>query len=196
MNSLAPRFCTLGCGRKVFAKGFCTAHYIRIRRHGDAGHGGDLRPISNRTSSTAHNDFLAKALASETDQCVLWPFGKRGSYGKSNRQGTHRIVCTKAHGCAPSTKHEAAHSCGVPECVNPRHLRWALPKENCADRLLHGTHVLGEKCGTSKLTEVQVRDIRRLAGVVTGAELSRRFGVGQMQISRIVRRQQWGWLDE
>jgi hypothetical protein len=52
-----------------------------------------------------------------------------------------RVMCKLAHGPAPTPKHHAAHSCGKGHeaCINPKHLRWATPRENAADAKLHGT---------------------------------------------------------
>jgi hypothetical protein len=79
--------------------------------------------------------------------------------------------------------------------VNPLHLRWATPVENEADKRSHGTHLRGGLCGASKLTESQVLDIRRrvAAGDSQGA-IAREYGVSQPAISRIMKRENWGWL--
>ncbi|PBB75193.1 hypothetical protein CK227_10400 [Mesorhizobium sp. WSM4308] len=185
----------MDCGRAVTAKGLCMAHYLRLRRYGDPSRGGELS-VRTRTNPAKISEFIASALESDMRECIIWPFGKSDGYGKFGSTYAHRFICEQKHGPSPSDIHEAAHGCGNASCVNHRHLRWALPKENSADRLVHGTHILGEKCGTSKLTSDDVKEIRRLHGKVTGAELSRRYGVGQMQISRILRRQRWGWLDD
>ena len=54
------------------------------------------------------------------------------------------------------------------------------------------------KCNPmSKLSEEQVLEIRKLAaeGVVQ-RRIAERFGIGPMQVSRIVRGKRWGWLDK
>jgi len=58
-------------------------------------------------------------------------------------------------------------------------------------KVAHPHH--GEDHGMSKVTWVEVEDIRRLyaTGRHTQKALGERFGVGPTQISRIVRREQW-----
>ncbi len=89
--------------------------------------------------------------------CLIWPYSRIGKYGAYSirNKGTyaHVVVCTIAHGKKLSMRHQAAHRCGNTLCVNPQHLRWATPKQNCADKVLHGTDNRGEKNNMSKLTE-------------------------------------------
>ena len=87
-------------------------------------------------------------------------------------------------------------SCGKGHeaCVNPRHLYWGTPIENAADRVRHGTHLKGEDCASAKLTVDQVREIRRLSLSLPQREVADRFGISKQRVSKIVRREQWGWL--
>jgi hypothetical protein len=63
-------------------------------------------------------------------------------------------MCILAHGLPPFPKAEAAHGCGKGHlgCFSPKHVRWATPAENAADRVKHGTANRGEKVACSKLT--------------------------------------------
>lgn len=87
-------------------------------------------------------DFLAVAIASNTDECILWPYAVRSSSGYGafsigrKNYDAHRFVCVQAHG---ESDLQAAHSCGNKLCVNPRHLRWCDAKTNMADAKAHGT---------------------------------------------------------
>ena len=49
-----------------------------------------------------------------------------------------RLICEEAYGPPPTSKHQAAHNtpngCIGGLCVEPRHLRWATPRENLNDR--------------------------------------------------------------
>ena len=51
----------------------------------------------------------------------------------------------------------------------------------------------GEKCYAAKLTEADVRELRRAHAEdgVGPTALARRFGIGQTQASRIIKRQKW-----
>lgn len=94
------------------------------------------------------DDFVALALVSDTDSCIMWPFAVRKSsgYGAHNTPrpekrnvDAHRHVCTLAHGVAPTNLHEAAHACGWKLCINPKHLSWQLHIINMADAVNAGT---------------------------------------------------------
>lgn len=96
--------------------------------------------------------FIANALCSYTDTCIIWPFAVRKSNGygaysegwgatKKNHEA-HRYVCAQAHG-QPEIGEEAAHSCGKKLCVNWKHLSWKRPIENMQDAKDHGTLIGG-----------------------------------------------------
>ena len=78
--------------------------------------------------------------------------------------------------------------------MNQGHLRWATPVENHADKIGHGTTNRGERQGASRLTEAQVLEIRGLAGLVSKAEIGRRYGVDRSHVSKIISRDVWTWL--
>jgi hypothetical protein len=138
-------------------------------------------------------------MAIETDECIRWPFATRhGGYGVMYWDGQQRTVhtaaCEIANGPRPQGM-QAAHNCGVPACFNRRHLRWATPKQNMADHLIHGTSNRGGRHGLAKLTEHDVRTIRQLDGVISQREIGRRFGVSGKYVAEIVQRKTWAWLD-
>lgn len=185
---MAKRICSIeGCESYVVGWGWCRSHYKRWKKHGDPLAGGpylhDRRPL------------LAEVLATETDECVIWPV--QGSYkypvivvDGSNR-GVHVVVCEHHHGPKPSPTHQVAHSCGVTRCVNYRHVRWATPAENNADKVMHGT-----ARRPLKLTVPQVREIRqRRAAGEPLRSLAAEFAVTECTISAIARRHIWAWLD-
>lgn len=93
------------------------------------------------------------------------------------------------------------HHCDNPSCVNPEHLFLGTATDNMRDmtrkgrniRQTHPEKFRGENAGLAKLTEEQVRDIRRLyaAGGVTYKELARRYGVAKYAIQSVVKRLTW-----
>lgn len=138
--------------------------------------------------------FLKLHVSETSEQCLPWPFGKRqAGYGLAVVGGVQkhasRWMCILAHGDAPTESHQAAHSCGNPECVNPRHLRWATPKENCADKYTHGTHIFGEASGKTPLSEDDVRAIRSAPPDLVA--LVQRYGVSKGCISKIRSGKRW-----
>ena len=70
----------------------------------------------------------------------------------------------------------------------PWNCKWATRSEQAKNR----RHPQGERCGSSKLTEDQVREIRRLAAEGRSkASLGRQFGVTDAAIFKIVKRECW-----
>lgn len=141
--------------------------------------------------------FLIAAQDADCDQCILWPFGKMGrGYGSvmnldtGRVMGAHRVACERANGKPPTPKHHAAHRCGNPGCINPKHLRWATARENAADKRLHGTDNNGERHGIASLTNRQAAEIRRrLRHAVRGDQrrIADEYGVSPMVVSQVAR---------
>lgn len=113
---------------------------------------------------------------------------------KRKTTNIHRLVCEAFNGPPPSPKHEVAHGDGIRTNNFFLNLRWATREENQSDRWSHGTAAAGARHGMSKLTVDEVIAIK-------GADYSRhgsfkkmaaKMGVGQVQISRIVKGKRWG----
>lgn len=182
------------CGKPHYGKGFCRAHYMRLRNHGD--------PLGGRTPPGELMRFIREVVLKHTSsECLTWPFGTDAAgYGRVHIDGKQhvvsRYVCEFVNGPPPTPKHDAAHACGNGHeaCIAPAHLSWKTRAENMADTLIHGTHNRGERQGSSKLTEHQVHEIRRLKGSLTISEIGRLFGIDQSHVSAVQRRKAWAWL--
>lgn len=178
------------------ARGMCVMHYCRWKRHGDSSI--RLRP-ANGEAIAFYRDVV---LNYDGDECLIWPFSTSGGgYGsvtlEDGRQGNvHLFLCEAINGPAPSSIHQAAHSCGKGKygCVTKRHLSWKTIKENHADKIAHGTSNRGTRNGQSKLTDADVRAIRSLRGRVNQYEIAKEYGVSQTTISHIHTGKMWGWL--
>lgn len=134
-------------------------------------------------------DFLRAAIASQTDECILWPWSCAGSgYGQFGTEGklwkAHVWVCTQVHGPRPEKKY-AAHSCHQQTCVNPRHVSWKTNSENMLDKREIGT---GNRCGfgpKGKLTPQQRGEILALRGKLTHREIANRYGIVESTVRHI-----------
>lgn len=73
-------------------------------------------------------------------------------------------------------------------------MRWKTPSENQMDRVAHGTSNRGERCGSARLTENDVRTIRIRSDERVGV-LAREYGVTHGTIIAIRKRKSWAWLD-
>lgn len=178
------------CLRAAKARGWCNTHYEAWRKCGDP---------TGLKKDRRGQEYLARIIENPTGEgCLAWPFGiDKSGYGQMWSEGrtrqVSRVVCEKVHGDPPTPRHQAAHSCGKGHeaCVAPWHLSWKTPTENSADKVGHGTLIFGERQWLSKLTKEDVREIRSLAGKITGRELAKRFGVAATNISQIQKRHSW-----
>src|SRR5262249_4534275 len=129
-------------------------------------------------------------------ECVIWPLScdnhgyPCGGYN-GQKLKSHRWICEATHGPAPEGKPHAAHSCGRTNCVNPKHLRWASPKENMADSVRLGTIRSAGPGRRRKLTEADVARIMSLKGTASYDKIGAMFGVKGKQIGKIYRGEQW-----
>lgn len=144
-------------------------------------------------------DDLKSMISIQTDDCILWTYALQGlGYGvivvNRQRYGTHRLALVLSGQPEPEGRWDAAHSCDVKACVNPRHLSWQSRSQNLLEAYERGLSNAHNK----RLTDDDVREIRRLYYFVPGkdgvaqsgnsAELAERFGVSQGTISGIFKR--------
>lgn len=144
--------------------------------------------------------MVADALANETRGCVIWPFPNKNPYpvckAAGKQIGCHRYACEARHGPAPDDGHtyiDAAHSCGVKQCVSPWCLEWKTRQENITDNIAQGKMLHGSKIGVSKLVEENVEAILNeyASGVSTQQELADRYEVTNDTISLITSGKIW-----
>lgn len=110
------------------------------------------------------------------------------------RRLVHRLVLEAFVGPCPAGM-EGCHNDGDVNNNRLSNLRWDTRGANAEDRRMHGTMLLGENHPRAKLTEDDVREIRRL--VSTGwsdAGVARRFNVDKALVRRIRLRRAWTWL--
>lgn len=89
------------------------------------------------------------------------------------------------------------HKCDNPSCCNPDHLFLGTMKDNVIDCMKKGrrSNRKGENNNNAKLTEIQVKEIRRKhESGARGVELAREYNVSKQTISSVVCRIAWGWL--
>lgn len=115
-----------------------------------------------------------------------WGYGHMSLNGK--RYQAHRFAYEMARGTIPPGK-LILHSCDVPYCVNPAHLRVGTDADNVADKVARTPH---KTITRAKLTEAQVKEIRSLYKTKKSGDkivrsnaiaLGKRYGVSKATIS-------------
>jgi hypothetical protein len=143
----------------------------------------------------------------------IWTAGTRDGYGafsvKGKTYAAHRVAFALAHGYDPGPK-KVLHRCDIRRCVHPRHTIPGTQRDNVDDMLVKNRHAYGarngtrvhpervargERAGSAKLSESEVRAIRRR--VATGEPLTliaTDFGVHKSTVSRIASGKHWSHL--
>jgi len=111
------------------------------------------------------------------------------------RLGAHRVMWLLLHGQIPEGL-EVCHRCDNTRCINPDHLFLGTHLENMRDRDQKGRcGTLGEKSPLAKLNSAKVIDIyNRATTGIKPREIAAQFGVSEMTVVRIFKKQTWKHL--
>lgn len=144
----------------------------------------------------------------KTESCWIWTGAKLyGGYGRIKKElGWSKTKNISAHiaswilhyGPVPR-RLCVLHDCpngDRPDCVNPHHLWVGTNGDNSKDMTNKGRSSYGEKNGTSKLNESQVKEIlsrhiRLSPRNSNSLELAKEFGVSLGHINQIARGDSW-----
>lgn len=148
---------------------------------------------------TIWNIFWSKINIRGLDECWEWTasqtwngygrFGAGRNHGVSQR--AHKVAYMITHGRVPRSL-QVLHSCDNPLCCNPCHLSLGTPQGNMLDKVKKGRQSRGVSHGMSRLTEEQVKLIRRDSRQNT--LIAKEYKVSPTTIGRIKNRQYWSHL--
>lgn len=198
-----PRKCSVDdCDRPAHGAGMCIKHWRYWRRHGRP------EPLSDQERFWSHVD--------KSGDCWVWTAGRSPfGYGQFSRDhhpvAAHRASWEFANGPIPDGLF-VLHHCDNPPCVRPDHLYLGTQKDNIRDAIERNRKAYGERCytelrprgethGMRKLTEAQVREIRKRhqsgsRGSNSSTALAREFGVTRITIQMIARGQTWSHIGD
>lgn len=186
-----PQYCTIeGCDRLVHARGWCGKHYNCWLATGN--------PIAKYIKNDDPKRFWSQVF--KTDTCWFWIGGTTNMWGygqiliKKKLILVHRYSFFLHHGYWPTPC--CLHSCDNPLCVNPAHLREGTNQDNSNDAVARNRRPKGERHACSRLTENQIREIRKcVANGASQASMARRFDVHPGTVFAIVHRTSWYHID-
>ena len=147
--------------------------------------------------------FWNKVQRLSDDECWIWTAGQdKDMYGKFKLYYDGNLIDIRAHVYSwelfvghPLPKNiglQVCHKCDHPYCVNPHHLFIGTTQDNTKDRDEKGRQARGEKHILSKLTEINVKEIRELhKNDMSITQLSHRFQVGWTTIACAINGKTW-----
>lgn len=143
--------------------------------------------------------FWRKVNKQDKNACWEWTAALNNGYGWFNysqeigSKHAHRVAA-ELSGLLTSINNglHVLHKCDNPKCCNPAHFFLGTNADNVTDRGSKGRtvtpHLHGQDNGSAKLTNAQIKQIRSIypAANRSQSDIAKQFGVGQVQISRIV----------
>lgn len=160
----------------------------------------DNMPAWYKTDKERADAFWSKVSIGRKAECWMWTGAKDTTgYGRTyfidKVTAAHRVAWeltfnkTIPHGLF------ACHKCDVRPCCNPHHIFIGTNSDNIRDCVAKGLdtgRVRGSKIHCSKLTEVKVKEIRKLRNAGTTYRLiAEQFGISTQQTWCICSRRWW-----
>lgn len=149
--------------------------------------------LKNGLSESFERRFLSRVTKTKT--CWIWNglrakngYGRISFGGKSTTGLAHRASWIFHNKRKIPKGMEVLHSCDNPPCVNPNHLSLGTQVENLSQAIKRGRCLIGEDHPGAKLSNKDVRVVKRLLGEINRKSIAKMFGVSSTLIDRIA----WG----
>jgi len=144
--------------------------------------------------------FMARVKKSMTG-CWFWQLGTtEDGYGRcsflGNIYSTHRLIKYFYGECSITELRDRnivfMHTCDLPHCVNPAHIKLGTQLDNIADRESKGRGRKGNAVWSARLNPQKVREIRKRAKAGEKYEsLAKEFDTSLPNLKAVVYRQKW-----
>jgi hypothetical protein len=145
---------------------------------------------------TTRERFFSKVKINDVTGCHEWTGAKfRDGYGQFRvGNGTLKMISAHRWICEPIPEGMLVlHKCDNRSCVNRDHLFFGSHKENMTDMVAKNRQAKGARCAKTKLTEDQVKEIRK--DTRRQRDIADAYGVGKSLISYIKRKEIWTHVD-
>lgn len=152
---------------------------------------------------TLESRFWRKVLKSDSG-CWCWTGSKtKKGYGKirlASDQKSPMVLASRVswviHNKQDAGQLLVCHTCDNPSCVNPKHLFLGAYTDNNLDMKNKNRHSKGEFHASAKISEADAKNIllRYASGEISMSRLGRKYGIGTMQVCRIVHGSRWAHL--
>lgn len=147
-----------GCQKPVKPRRqLCSMHGARLERHGDVN--------TNLYSEESFKErFWRRVAIGNPGECWPWTGHLLSTgYGKAVFRGKRHAASRLAYWFAKGEPRLwVLHTCDNPVCCNPNHLYEGTPQQNIRDMVSRDRQARGERHGSSKYSEAQIREVIRL----------------------------------
>lgn len=137
------------------------------------------------------NPHIMKPIKSKDGYLYVFMYGENGM----KKVWVHRAVLSAFSGNSEIGL-ECRHLDDNPQNNNLSNLAWGSRAQNVEDKKRNGRLPVGEKSGTHKLTEKQVKEIRNKYGRISLRKLAKIYGVSHTAIRRAALGIKWSYLKE
>lgn len=192
-----------GCEKPVHSRLLCMGHY-RQQREGE-----ELRPLQQQFHGMDEEARFRARLAVQPNGCWKWLGATMKARSRPTKDWhgqwrnaagqhelTHRAAWRLFVGPIPS-RGRVLHRCDNAQCCNPDHLYIGTQADNVQDMWDRGRAKPGVSRGAdhgmSKLTEADVREIRK--SDEPALEIAARFGISKTQVYDIRKRRSWAHIE-